>query len=81
VLPFLGLIVPNIVNLFVGDHLQKTLPSTALLGAILVMVADIFSRLIIFPYEIPIGLTLGILGSVIFMGLLLMRRKSYAEKI
>ncbi|KAA1039362.1 iron chelate uptake ABC transporter family permease subunit [Macrococcus equipercicus] len=81
VLPFLGLIVPNIVNLFIGDHLQKTLPFTALLGAILVMVADIFSRLIIFPYEIPIGLTLGILGSVIFMTLLLIRRKSYAEKI
>ena len=81
VLPFLGLVVPNIVHLFVGDHLQKTLPYTATLGAILVMFADILSRIIIFPYEIPIGLTLGILGSVIFMVLLLRRRHQYAEKI
>lgn len=77
VLPFLGLIIPNIVGLFVGDHMNKALPYTALFGAILVMVADIFSRLIIFPYEIPIGLTLGIVGSVIFMTILLKRRKSY----
>ncbi|GGB11756.1 ABC transporter permease [Macrococcus hajekii] len=81
VLPFLGLVVPNIVYLFVGDHLQKTLPFTALLGAILVMVADIFSRIIIFPYEIPIGLTLGIIGSVLFMWLLLKRRADYVTKI
>lgn len=81
VLPFLGLVVPNIVHLFVGDHLQKTLPYTATLGAIFVMFADILSRIIIFPYEIPIGLTLGILGSVIFMVLLLRRRHQYAEKI
>lgn len=77
ILPFLGLIIPNIVGLFVGDHMNKALPYTALFGAILVMVADIFSRLIIFPYEIPIGLTLGIVGSVIFMVILLKRRKSY----
>ena len=77
VLPFLGLIIPNIIGLFVGDHMNKALPYTALFGAILVMVADIFSRLIIFPYEIPIGLTLGIVGSVIFMAILLKRRKSY----
>lgn len=78
VLPFLGLIVPNIVGLFVGDHMNKALPYTALLGAIIVMIADIFSRIIIFPYEIPIGLTLGILGSVVFMVILLKRRKEYA---
>ncbi|ULG71781.1 ABC transporter permease [Macrococcus brunensis] len=81
VLPFLGLVVPNIVYMLVGDHLQKTLPFTALIGSILVMVADIFSRLIIFPYEIPIGLTLGIIGSVLFMLLLLKRRNEYVAKI
>lgn len=77
VLPFLGLIVPNIVALYVGDHMERAVPYTALLGAIIVMVADIFSRLIIFPYEIPIGLTLGILGSIVFMIILLRRRGSY----
>lgn len=79
VLPFLGLIVPNIVAIYAGDHLERAVPYTALLGAIIVMIADIFSRLIIFPYEIPIGLTLGILGSIIFMLILLKRRNSYAS--
>ncbi|RXK17670.1 ABC transporter permease [Macrococcus sp. DPC7161] len=78
VLPFLGLIIPNIVSLYFGDHLEKAVPYTAVLGAIMVMVADIFSRIIIFPYEIPIGLTLGIFGSIVFMILLLKRRKAYA---
>ncbi|WP_414045529.1 ABC transporter permease [Macrococcus equi] len=79
VLPFLGLIVPNIVAIYAGDHLERAVPYTALLGAIIVMVADIFSRLIIFPYEIPIGLTLGILGSIVFLMILLKRRNSYAS--
>lgn len=77
VLPFLGLVVPNIVALYVGDHMERSVPYTALLGAIIVMIADIFSRLIIFPYEVPIGLTLGILGSVVFMTILLKRRNAY----
>ncbi|MCU7557430.1 iron chelate uptake ABC transporter family permease subunit [Macrococcus capreoli] len=79
ILPFLGLIVPNIVAIYAGDHLERAVPYTALLGAIIVMIADIFSRLIIFPYEIPIGLTLGILGSVVFLVILLKRRNSYAS--
>lgn len=76
-IPFLGLIIPNIVSIYNGDHLQKNLSHTALLGAVFILVCDIFGRLVIYPYEIPIGLTVGVIGSGIFIYLLL-RRKAYA---
>jgi iron complex transport system permease protein len=73
--PFLDLIVPNIVSLYKGDNLRKTIWDTALFGAVFLLVCDIFSRLIIFPYEIPIGLTVGVIGSATFL-ILLFRRRS-----
>lgn len=75
-IPFLGLIIPNIVTLYQGDHLKKNLPHTALLGAVFLLFCDILGRVIIYPFEIPIGLTVGVLGSGIFL-YLLMRRKPY----
>ncbi|TWI56153.1 ABC transporter permease [Halalkalibacter nanhaiisediminis] len=75
-IPFLGLIIPNLVTIYRGDNLRENLPYTALLGAIFVLFCDILGRLIIYPYEIPIGLTVGVIGSGIFLYLLL-RRKSY----
>jgi len=77
-IPFLGLIVPNIVAIYHGDHLKKNLAYTALLGPIFLLFCDILGRLIIYPYEIPIGLTVGVIGSAIFI-YLLMRRKAYAS--
>lgn len=74
-IPFLGLIIPNIVSLFNGDHLRKTLPHTALLGASFLLIADILGRVIIFPYEISISLMVGVLGSGIFLYLLWRGRK------
>lgn len=75
-IPFLGLIIPNIVTLYHGDNLKKNLPHTAVMGALFVMFCDILGRVIIYPFEIPIGLTVGVLGSAIFLYLLL-RRKAY----
>ncbi|MBY4605347.1 petrobactin ABC transporter permease YclN [Bacillus sp. SPARC3] len=76
-LPFLGLIIPNIVSIYRGDNLKNSLPHTALLGAVFVLFCDILGRIIIFPYEISIGLMVGIIGSGIFLFMLL-RRKAYA---
>lgn len=76
-LPFLGLIIPNIVSIYRGDHLKKSLPHTALLGAIFVLICDVLGRVIIYPYEISVGLMVGIIGSAIFLYMLL-RRKRYA---
>lgn len=75
VIPFLGLIIPNIVTIYQGDHLKNTLVHTALLGAVFVLFCDIIGRVIIYPYEIPISLTVGVIGSGIFIYLLLRRKK------
>lgn len=76
-IPFLGLIVPNLVSLYLGDNIRKTLSHTALLGALLVLLCDVFGRVVIFPYEVSVSLIMGVVGSVIFLWLLL-RRYRYA---
>lgn len=73
-LPFLGLIIPNIVTIYQGDNLKHSITHTALLGAVFVLACDILGRVIIYPYEISIGLMVGVLGSGIFLYLLLRRR-------
>lgn len=73
-IPFLGLIVPNVVSLMFGDNLKKTLPLVALSGAIFLLVCDIMGRIVIYPYEIPIGVTVSIIGAVIFLILILRKR-------
>ncbi|MET3111793.1 iron complex transport system permease protein [Salinicoccus halitifaciens] len=77
-LPFLGLIIPNIVSMFKGDHLQKTIYSTAVLGAIFVMFCDILGRVLIYPYEISVGLMIAIFGSFIFLWMIYRRVKTNA---
>ena len=75
-IPFVGLIIPNIVSLYLGDNLKKTLSHTALLGAIFLLFCDILGRIIIFPFEIPIGLIVGVIGSAVFI-YLIVRRRAY----
>ncbi|MPV37288.1 iron chelate uptake ABC transporter family permease subunit [Georgenia subflava] len=72
-LPFLGLVVPNIVSLAMGDYLRRSLPWVALLGAAFVLVCDIIGRLVIHPAEIPIGIVVGVVGAGLFLYLLLRR--------
>jgi iron complex transport system permease protein len=69
-IPFIGLIVPNIVSMIRGDNLKNSLGTTALLGAVFLLFSDILGRIIIYPYEISISLTVGVLGSIIFIYLI-----------
>ena len=78
---YIGLIVPNIVTMFKGDKIRGTLADTALFGALFVIVCDMISRVVIAPYELPIELIVGILGSILFVGLLLYRLKSGGRRI
>ncbi|WP_072226430.1 enterochelin ABC transporter permease CeuB [Campylobacter coli] len=77
VIPFLGLIIPNLVAIYRGDNLKKNLIYIALCGALFLLICDIISRLVIFPFEMPLSITAGVLGSLIFIFLLL-KRKTYA---
>ncbi|MFB9776682.1 ABC transporter permease [Brevibacterium otitidis] len=74
-LPFLGLIVPNIVSLFRGDDLRSNLPWVCLLGISIVTVCDIIGRTIVAPFEIPVSVILAVVGAAVFIVLLLRRRR------
>ena len=76
-IPFLGLIIPNIVSIIAGDNMKNSIGATAIFGAVFLLACDIFGRIIIYPYEVSISLTAGFIGSVIFL-ILVLRRKKYA---
>ena len=82
-IPFIGLVVPNIVSRVMGDNVRQTLPWNMLSGGALVLACDIASRLINYPYEIPVGTIIGIIGTILFLYLLYARplraRKRYAD--
>ena len=74
-LPFLGLIVPNVVSLVRGDNLRSNLPWVCLLGVFIVTLCDLIARTIIMPFEVPVSLILGVMGSVFFVFLLVWRQR------
>ncbi|MDO6706000.1 ABC transporter permease [Photobacterium sp. 1_MG-2023] len=71
VIYFVGLIIPNLVSLFLGDNMKRNLPWTAFWGVVVVLACDILGRLIIFPYEIPISMIVSVLGGAAFIYLVL----------
>ncbi|MGX7048448.1 iron ABC transporter permease [Lactococcus piscium] len=78
-IPFLGIIVPNLVTLKFGDQMKKNLPLTAYFGAAFLIICDIIGRTIISPYEISASLIVGVLGSVCFIALLLKEGRRQAK--
>ena len=70
-IPFIGLVIPNLVALKYGEHLAKTLPLVAIGGACLLLICDLAGRLLIYPFEVPIGLTAGAVGGIVFLLLIL----------
>ncbi|MDL4860823.1 iron chelate uptake ABC transporter family permease subunit [Halomonas elongata] len=74
-IPFVGLVVPNLVVLYYGDNLGRTLPIVALGGATLLVACDIFGRLLIYPFEVPIGLTAGGIGGLMFLILIIWKNR------
>ncbi|WP_212592424.1 ABC transporter permease [Sphingobacterium humi] len=74
-IPFIGLIVPNLLSLIYGDNLRRTLPIIAYTGASFLLFCDILSRLLVYPFEVPIGMTVGIIGGILFLVLILRRKK------
>ncbi|MEO1239506.1 MAG: iron ABC transporter permease [Pseudomonadota bacterium] len=71
---FIGIIVPHLIRVASGPDHVRLLPNAALLGASLLLLADIISRMIVAPAELPIGIVTAILGSPVFLWILLRRR-------
>lgn len=73
-LPFLGLVVPNLVSMWRGDNARRNLPWVCIGGVAIVVVCDIVGRLIRMPFEVPVSMILGVVGSAVFITLLLRMR-------
>ncbi|MGL4819798.1 MAG: ABC transporter permease [Bacilli bacterium] len=78
-IPFVSLIIPNLVTMRRGDHLRNSLWETGLLGAVFLLACDLLGRIVIFPYEVSISVMVGFIGGAIFLWMLLSeRRKTHA---
>ncbi|WP_045834821.1 iron ABC transporter permease [Hyphomicrobium sp. 99] len=73
VIGFVGLVAPHVMRLISGPDHRAVLPGSAILGATLVIVADIISRMAIRPAELPIGIVLALVGAPVFLHLVLRR--------
>ncbi|MBO9478064.1 iron ABC transporter permease [Shimia sp. R11_0] len=71
---FVGIVVPHLLRLIAGPDHRYLLINSALLGAIVLVIADVISRVIIAPSELPIGILTAILGGPFFLWILLRQR-------
>lgn len=73
IIPFVGLVVPNLVSRIMGDNLRATIPWVGLSGAGLLLGCDVLARVLRYPYEIPVATVMGVVGAVLFLRLMFMR--------
>lgn len=74
VVAFVGLIVPHLVRLIIGPDHRYLIPGSAILGAVLLLLADTAARTLMSPAELPTGVITALLGAPFFVGLLLQQR-------
>ncbi len=75
IIGFVGLVVPHLIRLMVGPDHKILLPASAMLGASLLLLADVIARIIVAPAELPIGIVTALMGAPFFMSLLWQQRK------
>ena len=78
VIGFVGLIVPHLIRMMAGPDHKVLLPASAMLGGILLLVADIIARVVVIPAELPIGIVTALMGAPFFLSLLWQQRKRIA---
>lgn len=77
-LPFLGLVVPNIISALRGDDVRSGLPWVAALSIVLITGCDLIGRIVVRPMEIPVAVIMGVIGAVTFLALILTRSNRVA---
>lgn len=76
IISFVGLIVPNIAKLLIGEDYRYSVPCSILLGAIFLVISDTLARTLISPTEIPVGIITSFIGAPVFIWLILRREKA-----
>lgn len=77
VIGFIGLVVPHLVRLMLGPDHRFVMPCSALLGGLLLVLADLAARNVVAPAELPIGILTALLGAPFFLWLLLRQRAAW----
>lgn len=75
IIGFVGLVAPHLVRLLIGSDNRYVLIGSALVGASLLLVADMIARTAVAPAEIPLGIPMSLIGGIFFVWLLLGRKK------
>lgn len=75
IISFVGLIIPNIAKLLIGNDYRYSIPASVFLGIIFLSVSDVIARVIIAPAELPVGIVTSFLGAPVFIWLI-MRNKT-----
>jgi iron complex transport system permease protein len=70
IITFVGLVIPNIANLLIGNDYRYTVPCSIILGALFLLVSDTIARLIISPSEVPVSIITSLLGGPVFIYLI-----------
>lgn len=79
IIGFVGLLVPHTVRLFIGVNNKYVLPASALLGALILTLADMIARTVISPVELPIGVITALLGTPLFLYILIKDKKKLLQ--
>jgi iron complex transport system permease protein len=77
VIGFVGLVVPHLIRTLTGPDHRTLLPLTAMGGALLLLLADIISRAVAAPAELPVGIVTGMLGAPFFVLMLLQMKRHH----
>lgn len=71
---FIGLVIPHLGRMLVGPDHRSLIPISALLGALLLTVADMFARIAVAPAELPVGIVTALVGAPFFLYLLFQQK-------
>ena len=75
VIGFIGLMAPHLTRMIIGNKQQYLIPGSALMGAVILVLSDMVSRLIIAPAEMPVGILMYVIGGVFFIYMITNRRR------
>ncbi len=79
IIGFVGLIAPHIVRMIIGGDNKFVIPGSMLVGTFFLLLADLLSRILIYPDELRVGLLMSIIGAPIFLYMIVRRKKGYGE--
>jgi iron complex transport system permease protein len=79
IIGFIGLVVPHIMRIIVGSDNRVLFPVSALVGGLVLLVADTLARTVMIPREIPVGIITAVLGGPFFIYLLKTERRGFTK--